>query len=197
MRPSIRDDAARSDDRLKHTEGRQGRGSAAGHGRDGEVGRRGEEVLEEEEQRHDCTSHNLARPRLLSTLQWRVSASRRRSQLVNQSPPPPKSSRGRRHLAGSGLSHCPDSKGCLVSIRSPSSNLEAAFTPNPTTTRLLLHFSSTRVRVFRPRVNPPAVAVGDGLVKSGIGKRPLAKAQHMRSGPGRLLLAVLAVVTSG
>lgn len=38
MRPSIRDDAARSDDRLKHTQERQGRGSAAGHGRDEEVG---------------------------------------------------------------------------------------------------------------------------------------------------------------
>lgn len=41
MRPSIRADAARSDDRLKHTEERQGRGSAAGHGRDGEVGGEG------------------------------------------------------------------------------------------------------------------------------------------------------------
>lgn len=32
MRPSIRDDTARSDDRLKDTQERQGQGSAAGHG---------------------------------------------------------------------------------------------------------------------------------------------------------------------
>lgn len=39
---------------------------------------------------------------------------------------------------------------------------------------------------FPAQVQPPAVAVGGGLAKPGTGDRPLAQAEHMLPGPGKL-----------
>lgn len=120
MRPSIRDDAARSDDRLKHTQERQGRGSAAGHREGGGFGGRGGRRRRRKRREHTPALHAIWLVLVFCRLHsadppGRVSASRGRLQLLRQLTRP---CRGSRHLVGPdtrrGSGRCLDFGGRLV-----------------------------------------------------------------------------------